>query len=200
MNAPVAVTNKIMTLTPEDYVDDAQRLGCELAAILAVFQVESAGKGFYADGVPRTLFEGHIFHRLTNGRFSKTHPTLSYPKWTKQYYGKTEAIERARLDAAGQLDRTAALLSTSWGLPQIMGFNHVKAGFPTLQKFINAMYRDANTQLEAFTTFVINSELDDELRRLDWTGFARIYNGSGQVDYYANLMAKAYAQFKRKGF
>lgn len=188
------------SLTPDDYRDDAVRIGCELAAMLAVFEVESSGVGFHSDGTPKTLFEGHIFHRLTKGKFTALHPTLSYPKWTKAHYGKNAEQEKARLAKACELDRNAALMSASWGLPQIMGFNFVPAGFRSLQAFINAMYKDANSQLECFTNFILTQGLDDELRSLNWTSFARQYNGNGQVDFYAGKMKKAYDKFKRQGY
>lgn len=188
------------TLVPSDYTDDAARLNCSVAAILAVFEVESSGKGFYSDGVPKTLFEGHVFHRLTKGKFSVSHPHLSYPTWTKKWYGKTEAAERTRLAEASALDSTAALMSSSWGLPQIMGFNFGAAGHKSLQGFLNAMYRDANSQLECFTNLIISFSLADELQRQDWRTFARIYNGPGQVDVYAPRMAKAFDKWKAKGF
>lgn len=188
-------------LKPEDFIDDAQKLGCERAALMAVAKVESNGNGFYSDGHPKILFEGHIFHRLTKGKFDLTHPTLSYPKWTKQYYGKTSALERARLEAAAKLDRTAALMSTSWGTFQIMGFNYVPAGFRTLQAFINAMFRDANSHLEAFTSFILNNNLADELRDLRWADFARHYNGPGYAaNKYDVKMAEAYQMYKRQGY
>ena len=188
-------------LKPEDYIDDAQRLGCERAALMAVAKVESNGTGFYSDGHPTILFEGHIFHRLTKGKFDLTHPTLSYPKWTKQHYGKTSAQERARLEAAAKLDRNAALMSTSWGTFQILGLNYVPAGFRSLQAFINAMFRDANSHLEAFTSFILNNNLDDELRDLRWADFARHYNGPGYAaNKYDVKMAEAYQMYKRQGY
>lgn len=188
------------TLAPSDYADDAKKLGCSVAAILAVFEVESAGKGFYSDGVPKTLFEGHKFYFYTKGKYATSHPHLCYKSWTKQWYGKTEAAERARLAEASALDRNAALLSTSWGAPQIMGFNHVAAGYRTLQGFLNAMYKDANSQLECFTNLVISFSLADELQRLDWATFARVYNGPGQVPVYAKRMADAHKKWVAKGY
>jgi hypothetical protein len=45
--------------------------------------------------------------------------------------------------------------------------------------------------------FIIANGLDDELRRHDWAGFARGYNGSGQVAKYAGLLAAAFAKWAR---
>lgn len=58
----------------------AQSLNIEPAA-LRVAVVESAGNGFLAPPaeLPKILFEGHAFHRLTQGRFDAKHPSLSSP-------------------------------------------------------------------------------------------------------------------------
>ncbi|MGG7377547.1 N-acetylmuramidase domain-containing protein, partial [Escherichia coli] len=40
----------------------------------AVIHVESSGAGYQADRRPKILFERHVFHRLTGGRFDAAHP------------------------------------------------------------------------------------------------------------------------------
>ena len=64
-------------LTRNDFIDDARKIGCSIAAIRAVAEVESAGAGFDSKGQPKTLFEGHLFYRYTKGKFATTHPPLS---------------------------------------------------------------------------------------------------------------------------
>lgn len=188
-----------MALTREDFEDDAAKIGCEVEAIMAVAAVESRGGGFDPEGFPKTLFEGHWFHKLTKGKFSESHPTLSYPTWTRKFYGKTWQEEKVRLQQAIALDRNAALMSASWGMFQIMGLNHAKCGYKTVQQFVNAMCKDENSQLEAFTQFVINSGLSDELQEKRWADFARLYNGpSYAVNKYDVKMAQAYEKAKGK--
>jgi hypothetical protein len=46
----------------------------------AVIRVETRGWGFLADRRPQILFERHVFHRLTGGRFKATAPTISSRK------------------------------------------------------------------------------------------------------------------------
>lgn len=105
----------------KDYQQAADLLGVELATIKAVAEVESKGSGFLKSGEPVILFEGHIFHRLTNGKYSTPeNADISYPKWTTKYYNKNQ---HKRLQKAVELDRNAALQSASWGKFQIMGFN-----------------------------------------------------------------------------
>lgn len=185
-----------MPLTYHDFLDDAQKLGCDVATIQAVASVESSGGGFNPDGSPKTLFEGHLFYKFTNGKFAKSHPTLCYQKWTRQFYGKTWQQEKARLEAACKLDREAALKATSWGLFQVCGFNHTLCDCSTVQEFINKIFKDENSQLELFTSFVINSGLADELREHRWADFARKYNGPAYAqNKYDTKLAAAYAKF-----
>ena len=94
--------------------------------IWAVLTVETRGFGYLPDRRPQILFERHWFSRLTNRRFDGAHPDISN-RSPGGYKGG--AAEYARLAQARALDEEAALKSASWGLPQIMGFNHAGAGF-----------------------------------------------------------------------
>lgn len=185
-----------LTLTDADIARAAQLLGCEPAAIRAVAAVESAGSGFLPDQRPKILFEAHIFSRLTAHKFDATHPDISSPTWNKALY-RGGAAEYERLSAAIALDRDAALQSCSWGKFQLMGFNWRKCGFQRLQDFVDAMGKSEGAQLTAFCHFVKSMGLDDELRRLDWVGFARGYNGpSFALQEYDVRCAKSYRNFK----
>ena len=181
-------------LNTEDFNRAAARLGCLPAAIEAVASVESRDSGFNPDDSPKTLFEGHVFHRLTHGRFASMNPTLSYPKWSREFYGRRWQDEAARLRAACQLDNDAALMSTSWGKFQIMGFNFAAAGFSTLSAFVDAMRASEAAQLDAFVTLIQTWEIDDELRDRRWERFALVYNGPKQAEnHYSDKMARAFA-------
>lgn len=166
-------------LTQQDFEAAAQEIGCDVAAIRAVCQVEAPKGGFNPDDTPVTLFEGHKFYKYTEGRFSVQAPDLCFKTWTRAHYGKTWQQEQDRLQRAIALDRDAALKSASWGKFQIMGFNHAMVGFPTVQAFVNAMYESEGAQLQAFVRYVLTSGLAPSLRRHDWAGFALGYNGSG---------------------
>ncbi|HEY5809977.1 MAG TPA: N-acetylmuramidase family protein, partial [Povalibacter sp.] len=163
----------------------AKTLDVEAAAMRAVATVESAGDGFLAppSELPKVLFEGHAFHRLTQGRFDARHPTLSYPKWTKKHYAGTGTGEWQRLNSACALDRGAALQSASWGAFQIMGFNYALCGFADVEAFVSAQRSGAPQQLDSFTKFISRQVFLTALRTLDWKKFAAAYNGPG---YAAN--------------
>lgn len=184
-------------LSEADYKRAADTLGCEVAAIKAVDRVEAAGSGFLVNGQPKILFEAHIFGRLTGSEFHRSHPHLSSPTWDKSLY-QGGAREHARLEEAVSLDRTAALMSASWGRFQILGSNWRECGFPNLQAFVNAMYESEAAHLDAFVAFVKKRGLADELQRKDWAGFARGYNGPGyKNNRYDQKLEQAYGIAKR---
>ncbi len=94
------------------------------------------------------------------------------------------------------LDAEAAVASASWGRFQIMGMNYDKCGFTKATDFVADMAKTEVRQLSAFEGFVRSSGIADELQRLDWEGFARVYNGPGQVERYGRLMREAYQRLK----
>ena len=186
------------TLTDEDFERAARRLRCDVPAIKAVAQVESRGAGFLPSGEPKILFEAHIFDRLTAGRFRRSHPRLSSPKWDKSLYAGSGAGEHKRLQQAVELDRDAALQSASWGRFQVLGLNWRLCGYKSLQDFINDMYRSEAGHLNSFVGFVLGRSLDDELRELRWDAFSAAYNGPGYAQNdYAGKMARAYARLNK---
>lgn len=184
------------TLTDVDFAEAAAALNCETAAIKAVCKVEAPRGGFNPDGTPVTLFEGHKFHKFTDGLYAVDAPDLCYPRWTRAYYGHTWQAEQDRLQRAMALDREAALKSASWGRFQIMGFNHIMCGFDDVESFVDAMGESEQAQLRAFVNFVRAAGLAPALRRRDWAGFAAGYNGPGyEANDYDGKLAMAYFGF-----
>lgn len=185
-------------LTDADFERAARRLRTSVAAVRAIAEVESLDGGCLPDGRPKILFERHWFHRLTEGAWTASHPRISSPV-PGGYSGG--AREYARLEEAVALDRAAALRSASWGAFQIMGFNHRLAGYDDIEDFVGAMVADSSRQLDAFIAFIEASGLGDELRRQDWVGFARGYNGrSYRRNRYDEKLAAAHARFVAAGF
>lgn len=186
-------------ITDLDYLAAAKELGCEVAAIKAVSSVEAAGSGFLPSGKCKILYEAHIFSRLTGHKYDASHPNISAPKWDKTLY-KGGQKEWPRLEEAMGIDPTAALSAASWGRFQIMGFNFKIAGFNTVQAFVAEMKTGEAAHLRAFVKVVQSMGLADELRRRDWQGFARVYNGpSYAANHYDTKMATAYAMFAKGG-
>lgn len=204
-------------LTEADFQQVAQALGCTVAQIRAVWEVESGGGWFkdvradilaldgpggFLDGphLPKILFEAHIFDRYTEGKFRASHPNLSSARWDRKFYVGGQG-EYVRLWKAMALDRNAALLSASVGGAQIMGFNHKAAGFDTVEAFWDAMKVSEAAHLKAFAAFITSKKLVAALRAISnvaasCTAFARGYNGAGYAaNNYHVKIAAAHAKY-----
>lgn len=191
-------------LSAADFQQVAALLGCTVAQIKAVWQVESGGGWFtdvradildldgpggFLDGphLPKILFEAHIFDRYTEGKYRASQPNLSSARWNRSLYVGGQA-EYVRLWKAMKLDRNAALLSASVGGAQVMGFNHRAAGFDSVEAFWDAMKKSERAHLDAFASFITSKSLKPALRQIsnaaaDCVAFAKGYNGAG---YAAN--------------
>lgn len=194
---PTTATSR---LTDSDFADAATLIGCTVAAIRAVVEVESAGSGFLADGRPKILFEAHLFSRFTGHKYDSSNPSISSPTWNRALYSKTGAGEWARLEQAMALDRTAALKSASWGLFQILGSNFQAAGFASVDDFVATMKESEGAQLKAFSNFVRHEGMAVFLQKLQWANFAKRYNGpSYKKNKYDEKLASSYKRFAAAG-
>ena len=172
----------------------AGRAGAGVPEIWAVISVETSGCGFLPDRRPKILFERHIFHRLTGGRYDATAPDVSQP--TPGGYGAAGAHQYDRLAVAQQLDETAALQSASWGLGQVMGENFADAGFADPASMVAAMVASEDNQLLALAAFVVHGGLTPALSQHDWTAVARGYNGPDYAkNNYDGLLRHFYGQY-----
>jgi hypothetical protein len=179
----------------------ADKLGCRVETIKAIAEVEAGPFGAFLDtGEPVILFEPHIFSRLTGGRFDgytinlakipeskqpipNSWILISYPAWRMDQYGPLSA-QHKRLQGAAKLNRDAALKSCSWGLYQLMGFNHKLCGHETIQSFVNAMYQSVDRHLDALVSFVLSDPRKVKaIRDRDAKTFASLFNG---VSYAKN--------------
>jgi hypothetical protein len=168
-------------------------LGVTPAAIWSVIAVETSGCGFLPDRRPKILFEHHIFHRQTGGHFDAVAPDLSNPN--SGGYGHSGAPQYDRLNRAIALDERAALLSTSWGLGQVMGFNAAAAGFADPRSMVTAMVQSEDSHLRAMANFIRHSGIDDALRNGAWDDFAAAYNGP---NYQQNQYDEKLDQYFRR--
>lgn len=165
--------------------------------IHALIDVEASGNGFDRIGRPKMLFEPHVFWRMIDGqqRQKAVDRGLAWPKWRPGSYPKDSY---PRLIAAMEIDRDAALKSASWGLGQVMGFNALLAGYRGAEAMVTAFLDSEAEQLAGMVRFIIASGLDDELRRHDWRGFARGYNGFGYAAHGYHLrLAESYERWRR---
>ena len=160
--------------------------------------------GFLPSGRPTILFDGHIFWQQlrTRGinpqRVVTGNEDILYPKWTKAHYKGGEA-EYERLLRARHVNEEAANASASWGMFQIMGFNHAACGEPSVASFISSMCQSECRQLLLSVRFIReNRSMLAALQKKDWKAFARLYNGPAYAqNRYDEKLSTAYSSFNK---
>lgn len=156
----------------------------------AILDVEARGSGFDSQGRPKMLFEPHIFYRQLRGtKLTRAiREGLAYQAWKPGAY---PADSYPRILKAMAIDEEAALCSASWGIGQVLGTNHKDVGYPTARAMVEAFMEDEENQLKAVIQFIIVNGLADDVRRHDWAGLAKGYNGSSYAKngYHTKLSA-----------
>ena len=170
---------------------DLPKLGYDMGVgedhVHMFLDVETLGKGHDDQGRSIILFERHIFYRELNKLADKSplQEAVAQGLASKRPggYGRT-SVQYAKLARAIKINKVAALRSCSWGLGQVMGFNHILAGYKTVEAMVLAFKDDEENQLGGAVNFILNSNLDDELRACKpgqpetCRAFASGYNGS----------------------
>lgn len=181
----------IVPFADNKYVSDktfekiASIMKIPLASLRTVTEVEAKQFGFLPSGHPSILFERHKFYkdlvRLKGQGFADsitaTNPDICNPQ-AGGYVGKQGEV--TRFDRAAAIHKEAAMLSTSWGLFQIMGFNYMQAGFNSVTSYVEAMFASEEDQLKAFANYVKNDKDQSLFKALVnqlWAPFAGEYNG-----------------------
>ena len=188
-----------LRLADTDLPRIGHRIGVGEDVIHAVLDVEARGRGFDSQNRLTMLFEPHVFWReLGPGakRERAVREGLAYRRWGERKYPRDSY---PRLIAACAIDEEAALRSASFGLAQIMGFNHRLVGFETARAMVEHLAEGEAEQLEVMVEFIEAAGLDDELREMDWRGFARGYNGAGYAKHgYHTRLAQRFAWWARE--
>lgn len=196
----MSFVGKAEKLTPEQIIDIANDFSIEPAALRAVIRVESSGSGFDAMGRPKVLFERHFFYRhlidTPNLLAQAEQLGLAYRRWGEKPYPKTSSGVYQELETAMNIDEEAALLSTSWGMGQIMGENYRLVDCKSVHEMVNEAMESEHNQLVQMAYYIHNTGLIDELQNHDWAGFARHYNGPLYTkNNYDGKLADAYKEY-----
>ena len=199
-------------VTIEDIVRTADDANIPRSMLLAFWEVESVGAGFLNSGKCVILFEGHKFFEYVSTRIStrqaqvwaSKYPTICYKGWTNKFYKGGEA-EWDRFEQARTLDGNCAMLSTSWGLFQLMGFNYAYAGYANVQDMVQAHMKSEHAHLEAIVNYIDRYKvsaavrarvgypgLKEAIQAKSFTASAHIYNGAGYAQHgYHTRLQKA---------
>lgn len=195
------------SLKHSDIQRAAQALGVNAESVMAVNEVESAGRGFGVNGRPKVLFERHVFHRLISASLAESLGEAEAAAHLKKletafpdvlnkspggYVGGSE--EHARLALAASIDPALAPQAASWGLFQIMGYHWSRLGYESPGDFVQRMSHSEGDQLDAFVRFIQTDDaLLAALKARKWANFARIYNGPAyKKNLYDVKLQRAY--------
>ena len=181
----------------------AGRINIDVGLAVAVIAVESGGRGFGVDGRLLIRFENHIFW----SQWGQSHPDAfqsrfafnSATTWQGHKYRlspnaawkdshTSQDSEWEAFGVARSLDDRAAKLSISMGLGQIMGFNFATLGYASVENMFDALSGDERLHVLGMFSFIQNRGLVPALQQNNLADFARGYNGSGQIGYYAGLI------------
>lgn len=181
----------------------ANKHGVEPAALEAIADVESAGVAFWPLGgkrLPPIRPEGHYFYRILGPGAKRTmavHMGLAAPHAGQVRVPASRAAVYDMYERMKQIDADAAMESCSWGLGQVMGENWKELGYTSVSELV-ASCMTIEGQVELMERFIERHGLADELKRHDWAGFARVYNGAGyRKNSYDSKLRQAYQRYSR---
>lgn len=196
-------------ITPPVIVQQPMVTGIlEPAVMEAIIAIESGGQGI-VNGKPIIRFEPAVFERYIDADTFKRHFRYGSPAWTKREMndgsGWTSLEDEGQVDQwraydlARRLNPEGAASSISVGLGQIMGFHYKSLGYPTVDAMLED-FKSVPMQLVGMVNFILGRpELAKAVNAHDWRTIARIYNGAGNVDYYAGLLESKYKALKAGG-
>ena len=159
-----------------------------LPRLLAFIEVESGGRGFGDTGKLILQYEPLVFSKATGIPRS----TLNKYKWDENTVD-VQSKEWEAFNEAFSINPEEAMKSTSWGLPQIMGFNHKQAGYASVGDMLDDFKRGELNQVCALIRFIEgSSKLYKAIMAADYETCAYVYNGTGHAQLAKRLGVKPY--------
>lgn len=183
---------------------EANALGLEPAALLAVAEVESGGQAFAIVAgrrEPLIRFEGHYFdQRLDADRRALARSKgLASPVAGAIANPATQEARWRLLEAAAAIDAKAAYESVSWGLGQVMGAHWAWLGYASVEALVAEARASVAGQARLMALYIEKAGLAGALRKREWEAFARGYNGPAYKRHgYHTKIAAAYARYSAK--
>ncbi len=199
-----------MTLSKNEITQIASAVGLDYARLMAFISVESGGHGFDpATGKIVIQFEPTWYHRyLTQFKIAHSYGSVLDTDGHKDYVIQVgdkkisngvegQTTEWLAFNTAFSIHQQSALLSTSIGLMQIMGFNHANCGYATVNQMWDDFKIGEYQQVAGGARFIkSNTALYNALRNKDWKHCALYYNGSNySINHYDQKLENAYNKF-----
>lgn len=170
----------------------ATRLGCSPKQLRAVAKVESGGSAYDRRGSPKILFERHLFHRYTGGRFGLS-------PFNQPQSGGYNEDSWDKLTRAACLDVGSAFAAASWGKFQVLGIHWDVLGYPSALELAYSTVIGEAAHYELLARYIEANSLKPAIAALsthpaDNVAFARKYNGPAFKKFaYDDKLAAAMA-------
>ena len=173
------------------------QFGIEAAALASFIMTETGGKGFDDK-------TGKILIQFEPKWFKKHVPYAPSGLWSVNKVD-VQSKEWIAFNDAFAKNADGAMLSTSIGLGQIMGFHFKRLGFKSVGEMWDHAKKSLENQVWQICQFIqTDRELKQAIIFKDWHKIAKIYNGSGYLELskkigrepYNITMEKNYAKFK----
>ncbi len=202
------------TLTIEDFVARGREWNQHPAALHALADAESSGRGFDTRNRALASIEPHAFSCATLNAFDRTHPHLSYPEfvgyrkgaappraWGQHPYTLSQDGRWAIFEQWAELNPEAACSAMGLGrFQQLVGRtpamkrhglepNWKALGFASAETLFRKLFVSEQDQFEVLYLFLRANGLTRALAERDWRTLARAYNGPAQVEAYAAKLA-----------
>lgn len=175
---------------------EACRIDVEPEALAAFVEVESGGKGFDET-------TGRIIIQFEPSWFRKFEPYAPSGAWNVNGV-EQQAKEWIAFNDAWKISPQSAMLATSIGLGQIMGFHWKRLGYSSVGEMWDDAKSGEDRQIYQMAEFIrTDPTLIDAIKRKDWHTIAVRYNGAGYMkiaekygrEAYNISMEKAYLKF-----
>ncbi len=170
-----------LPITPPELDRLAAEFDLDVKAIKSVLHVESSGYGFSAHtGKIIIRFEPHHFLQSAKVTIPDLH-AVQQDEWTA-------------FDSAFKIDPVKAMINTSWGIGQIMGWNAAACGYKSPGQMVDNFKISEFYQISGMLMFIkSNPGMFRALKELNWPAFAARYNGPAYKENdYDNKLKRAY--------
>lgn len=206
-------------LDRQEFIDIGASYGVPASHLAAVTRTEARGKSYNADARLKILYEPHVFHRVTKGKYAGRTVKIqwgdkildfkfSYRNWKRLTYKQANDPNYFHVYKLNQQERWAllvklyeiepkALEACSWGAWQILGENWRSLGYASAWDMVETLYKGEAENFGAFIRFCRKNNVLTALRKGQWLKFGKGYRGrSVGVSYVRKLKvaAKNYQQ------
>ena len=182
----------VVTPSRAAYVATAEDCGVPVAVLQTIWQIESRQVALL-DGEPLIRIEAGVWKRFGGDPRELPKP-LNPGGSTPEDTRAGQKLRLVNFNALASIDPIRAIVVTSHGGPQIMGFNAELAGFSDELAFHKAMKMGAAMQLVAMSRFIKhpkNEPMRIAMQKRDVDAIAHHWNGPAyrRNDYHTKLAA-----------